>query len=431
MIPSVEERLRRAAQLLEADPLPAGAETEYLSERPTRRRGWAVAAAAVVVVLLVGGLAVGSRRSGGGPASGTAPTWTPMATSPLSPRHEPLVADVGNALLVAGGRDTPACPPNADCESPAGAPLRDAALYDPVVDSWMGVPDAPVGVTGLSATATAGSTVWSLQRETPTPALVAFDASARRWEVVPVPADSGNALAATDTSVLIYDTSYESGVSPDRLYDPSTGAWTDLPPDPIGRAYDRSFVAVRGELVLLGIPVDTPTPPDRPRVFHAARFTPATGAWTPLPPSEIAGYATEWHAHGGQVTNPTLGSADGGEVNGWDRAYPFGGILDLDSQRWLPLPPAMDVEVGSGSNPIASNDQWVVTVVAQAGTPVAALDLASTTWASLPPLPTPLPTGAGRGIAANHLIIWGGADFSNSPRGQLTNVGQRLELRRQ
>jgi hypothetical protein len=45
---------------------------------------------------------------------------------------------------------------------------------------------------------------------------------------------------------------------------------------------------------------------------------------------------------GERIVNPSLGTADGGEVNNWGRSYPFGGIFDVAAGAWFPLPDMPD-----------------------------------------------------------------------------------------
>jgi hypothetical protein len=45
-----------------------------------------------------------------------------------------------------------------------------------------------------------------------------------------------------------------------------------------------------------------------------------------------------WVRAGSRLINPTLGTSNGGEVNGWGADYPNGGILDATAGTWSHLP---------------------------------------------------------------------------------------------
>ena len=385
-------------------------------------------------VLVTAVVACGSCGSGPGEAGMTATAedtavWTPIADAPLSPRHGAWAAAVGDRVLIVGGRDTPACPPNASCVAPEGSALRDGALYDPSDGTWEPITDAPVPIDRNDQTVTLESTAWSVQSWDPTAALVVgYDVDAHRWRTEEAPSPSGGRLARFDGSLLVYPGSHENiGVIPDRVFHPASGTWEELPRDPVGLAYDRSYVHVPAGLVLLAIPLVAP-PPDRPRVYQAALYDHTTHEWTALPPSEIAGYAGAWYRAGSDVINPTLGSADGGQINPWDRAYPFGGILDVSGRRWLPLPAGRDPGVGSGSTPVADGERWVVSSMAGPPGPLTAFDLDARRWADLEMPPSGIPTGASIAMSKQWLVIWGGATFDAEPRGVLRNGGVQLAL---
>lgn len=358
--------------------------------------------------------------------------WTSLPESPLSPRHESLTGILGSGVLVVGGRNTPACPPGAACGAPAEPPLRDGAIFDPAAQTWTRIPDAPVPITGVINTAPTGTGVWSIQELDAKPVLVGYEL-AKGWRTVdiPEPSGSGRGVGVVGAKVLVYPSSRErGGLIPDRLYDPGTETWTELPVDPIGAAYDRTLVGIDDGVLLLAIPkIDVPRP-DRPRVFHAARYNHAENSWRNLPASMIPGYADTWYRHESKIVNPTLGSVDGGTVDRFDRAYALGGVLDVDSQRWLALPPFEDLPVGSGSSPVAAGEDWVISSVGAVDAPLAALELETLAWRPLPTTPIISRTGVGRIVVGDRVVMWGGADFElPAPRGRLHDDGVQLRLR--
>jgi hypothetical protein len=115
-----------------------------------------------------------------------------------------------------------------------------------------------------------------------------------------------------------------------------------------------------------------------------------------------------------RVVNPSVGTADGGEVNAWDRPYPFGGVLDLEAEAWSALPPTPEPE----------HDVRHVPAGADGGLLVSggyAFEPASGRWHQLAP-----PEGAGEegqagAVGAGRYYLWGGVRWSAD--GQLTNQG--------
>ena len=118
------------------------------------------------------------------------------------------------------------------------------------------------------------------------------------------------------------------------------------------------------------------------------------------------------HWTGERLVGAGIGAADGGQVNGWDRSYPFGGRLDPATGEWSEL--GGDVP---GYEDLADRDAW--RVEAAAGPLVATAgfvyDDQAGTW-------TPLgrPRSAMReqvaGVwAGDRLVVVGGADVDNQP----------------
>ena len=66
---------------------------------------------------------------------------------------------------------------------------------------------------------------------------------------------------------------------------------------------------------------------EKPSITRAAALDLESGSWRRLPDSEILA-SGPWVIDDGRLINPMLGSADGGDSNGWGRSYPYGGILD-------------------------------------------------------------------------------------------------------
>ena len=51
-----------------------------------------------------------------------------------------------------------------------------------------------------------------------------------------------------------------------------------------------------------------------------------------------------YHWTGERLVGLEIGGADGGQVNGWDRWYPYAGALDVATGRWSEIPGVPDYE---------------------------------------------------------------------------------------
>jgi hypothetical protein len=146
-------------------------------------------------------------------------------------------------------------------------------------------------------------------------------------------------LVAAGSRLVAFRTSEEQGGGPDLVLDASTKTWQALPPDPLTPAFDRTMVWIGEGLVLFDREIVPSPGSEKPSVTRAARFDTMARVWHRLPDSQILS-TSPWIADGSTLVNPTLGGADGGQVNNWGRTYPYGGVLDVAGNRWALLPEA-------------------------------------------------------------------------------------------
>jgi hypothetical protein len=330
--------------------------------------------------------------------------WTEVAEPPLSARYAAHAFWLDGRVVVMGGTDARPCPPGADCVLPEEPPLRDGAAMDPATGRWQPIGDAPVPL-GWATSAVVDDTVFlwvggSGWEPGAPPAFLAYDAGRDRWQQLPLPdaGDEWRTLARAGELVVAYQGSQEHGVRPDFVFDPSTRTWTELPRDPLIPSFDRTMVWTDVGLVLLGIE-NVPQPGMEPAFYRAAILDLSAGRWTRLPDSEVIGYDPSWFWAGDLVVNATLGTSDGGEVNGYERPYPHGGMLDPSSGEWLPLPdPA---EPGRYPGISLGGGDYVVSLLG----PV--LHVPSRTWSGLEPPPRAANEQA-LTWAGDRLFAWGG-----------------------
>lgn len=348
--------------------------------------------------------------------------WERLADPPLTPRNGAIGVWTGDAVILIGG-DEWSCPPNASCAVPEFPPLADGAAYDPESDTWRSIADAPVPFA-WAETAVIGDTAYfwlpATGRVGTRPAFLSYTPATDTWAELAWPqaqsADSGwYRLVAAGDRLVAWAGSDEQGERPDWIFDPATTTWERLPDDPLSDAYDRELVWSGDRLVLFDHE-HVPNPnSERPSPTRVATLDLASGSWEQLPEGEILA-AGPWFADGTRLINPTLGSADGGEVNGWGRAYPNGGVFDLATREWsgLPDPPAEEYGVAAG---VVGHDG-----ARFFGYRGHVLDASSGAWRSVPTLDE-LMAVDGRTVvtAGSDLVVFGGTDWTEGGSGELRN----------
>jgi hypothetical protein len=326
--------------------------------------------------------------------------WSRMPVPPLSPRRGPLVATVAGEVVVLGGYTGPPCPPNADCAYPPEF-ARDGVRWTPAEGRWREIAPAPYDVTERPTHAVVGDRLHVLAGQR----LLVWDASEDEWTVLPTPARlQYRSLVADGSRLVMAAGSDENGETPDHVLDTRTGEWSTLPEDPLSPSFDRSVTATPHGLVLTASPIGPDGGPEDPAMVQAAVLEPGSDRWRRLPETgQIGGWRWSWT--GRHLVDPTLGGADGGEVNNYGRVLPFGGRLDPVSGGWSPLPDA----------PKALSGGWPVDAV---GGPVSAADGwlyddATERWTRLP-RPDGAPTEPGPATWLEEtLVVYGGEHWDD------------------
>lgn len=338
--------LRGELEALDLPPLPA--EFHDTSNRtPIARRALIGAAAAGVA-----GIAVVGKRwrtdpvtapMGRSATTSSALTWSPLTPMWLTPRASMRATRVGNRALFFGGLQTrPPCPPAAFCVPDSW--LDDGTILDPD-GSWR-----RIGISGPdqapSSITTIGDTVIVVTGTT----LLAVEASTGNTHELAPPkalADYGSPTGSADHFYAIRSSDEgTAGTARVQVLDVATGTWTSLPPDPLGRSFDRTLTWTDAGLVLFAKKlVPNPGGADGPAFVRAALFDGTT--WRAFPDLDCIG-GTAWHWTGARLVCPELGGADGGERNGFGRVIPFGGRLDPRTGEFTELPNAPATEASSG-----------------------------------------------------------------------------------
>ena len=230
-------------------------------------------------VVLGGAAGCGAADEAGPPAG-----WTQLPASPLSPRQSATLHWTGDEVLMLGGSDAPPCPASASCYEPTTPPLADGAAFDPGTRTWRTIAPAPVPFEWATVVQL-GDVVYlavpgSSGRPDTRAAFLAYDLGRDRWTDLPVPTGSeleGGLVAAGDR-VVFYSTGDEFGEHPDWSFDPATGAWTELPDDPLPATYSRWMKQEDRKLVLRAQEVVPNPTSDEPRLVTS--LDPDTLEWS-------------------------------------------------------------------------------------------------------------------------------------------------------
>ncbi|MGH3508350.1 MAG: hypothetical protein ACRDO2_14220 [Nocardioidaceae bacterium] len=412
-----DDELRTALQKL-AEPVSGSARPATRDdviaevERRTRRRWLGVGAtAASVAVVAVGATIVTGTGTGDdepGLTESQADTgWTRIADSPLSPRSGEVAVWTGSEMLVIGGTDQPPCPPLAECTGPTAAQrLSDGAAYNPQTDTWRRIAEAPQSVTYAQAVWTGDEAIVVVPFLSPQAegATLAYDPETDRWRLMAPPLPGyGRLLGGGNGDPIIAWRSEERGDAGDAVLNLEDGTWTELPDDPFGRTYDRSFVWAGDRLLFTAMLVPPASEDDgesdRPRTYQLAELDLVSREWRVLPETPVGFGEPTWFVTDDSLVNPT----QDWYYDGLDHS---GGIYDLRTGTWRDVQEPADIsgdqtvcdlpKIGVGAQWIAGGYGSLVSVDPDASIYVA----------SCAPLHAPQV-----GVwAGDELIVYGGVD---------------------
>lgn len=361
------------------------------------RRSVPAAVASVAAAALLAGCGPdGPTWLGGTDPTETAGRWDRVSDGPLSARTDPFLGWTGEEVLVIGGNTGWTCPPGADCaKPPADQFVADGAAWDPDTGEWRPIADLPAAVYsgwsfGLTDAAVLDGQVVLHDRSQQM--WLRYDVAADRWSEVDPPGP-GFVDLSQDDGTRIWGLRGDEVVS----WDPVAG---DVR---VERAYDVTPRLDEPRLVLTEEgPVVTgkhyaDVAPDEPALTLAD--LPDGDGWRRVSTGQLGWFYAEV---AGQVVGPEPGSADGGEVNGWDRSYPQGGTLDPGTGEWAPL----DVPDWTGEG-------WYVQVFGDDELVTAGhyRDLAADgEWVRVARPDSRLDSGLSAVWAGDRLFVWGGND---------------------
>lgn len=353
------------------------------------------------------GVGAGRDRSGDGADSSVGgPGWSTLPASPLAARQGMVAVAIGDRFVIVGGSVGLSCPPNASCLASPDGFRRDGAVFDPATGGWRSIAEAPVRISSYR-TAVLGDSLYLITVPDPTLAeevFLRYDLGDDTWTTLPDPPSPGSDLVATEDRVLAVANTDEFCETRDGAFSPETGRWTPLPDDPLGPSFNRGAAWLGDRLLLTGQRlVDNPGA-DGPSLTRMAELDANLTTWTGLPDSPIIGGTPI--AVGGKVVFPTPGSADGGEVGNWGRSYDYGGIWDISTGSWRPLP------AGESRLPQDGDELPALAAVGDGGVLIgnALLDPVAATWTRLPLPPLSVRHGQAVAVGPRSVLVWGGTD---------------------
>ncbi|WP_406245611.1 hypothetical protein ACI7YT_11220 [Microbacterium sp. M] len=358
----------------------------------------AMAVTLAVTMLLLAGCATTAPAVSAGGVEG----WIEADDFPLEARGGPVTVWTGEEILVVGGELGPPCPPNADCVM--GPSARDGAALDPETGVWRELAEAPRPVAPFSGVFAAGRVFAWADEDGIRGGLLSYSVAEDRWTESVVPDDLPRTMVADGDQVLFPLASHEMGAGADLVLEVESGEWSELPDDPLGATFDRYLTPTPDGILLTAKALVENPGAEEPAFVQVALFDRETGSWQRLPDLEQIG-GWNWTWTGDRVVDATLGGGDGGEVGGWGRAYPFGGMVRLPDGEWSPLPDA----------PERVSDPWLDNATGEGRFVVAdgyMFDDVEETWTPITS-PTGAPDVAGTAVWADErLVVVGGTDWS-------------------
>ncbi|MDT3442750.1 hypothetical protein [Pseudofrankia sp. BMG5.37] len=341
-----------------------------------RRRAGAIASAAagvVVVLVAVVALVAGPVRHDSGPrpeppATGVdAWRWRDLPSPrPLMFGDTERTLVVGHSLVVLGREPTHW---TAVVSDPVGAPF---GARDPAPDTWM--TQATVAVSDTTVYLWGGSIVGSTNGGAyETGSDLAFDVATRTWsKLPPAPIESRTGAVAvwTGKELVVWGGSRELAPRPDgqrtqvftdgAAYDPSTRAWTVLPPVSVPASLvPVKAVAASGKVVIWAQAEGRGSDPAEGRTLV---YDPATRQWTvaPGPPltTPAGGTGLVTTTDGPVAVAATLSSA-------WHNRPPAAARFDVAAETWTPLRgPSLPPDTLCGTTVVPLRDLAAATTVA-------------------------------------------------------------------
>lgn len=189
-----------------------------------------------------------------------AATWRQLSPSPKQPVYGAASVWTGDRAIVCCGQNS-----------------RTTVAYDPGLDSWETLPDAPI-LGSFAEAVWADGTMILVTGE----GAAVYDSTASVWVEMPAPPEPLgrlNEIVWTGTEVIVWPADVARRVSKGLALDPSSGTWRVLPAPPEWPAVP-DIAWTGSELIVWG---GLPAASVGSERAVGSRLDPTTGAWTALP----------------------------------------------------------------------------------------------------------------------------------------------------
>ncbi|HEU5002489.1 MAG TPA: hypothetical protein VFW71_06905 [Actinomycetota bacterium] len=211
-------------------------------------------------------------------------SWRLLARSPLAGQVPSLAVWTGRSMIVLATVS--------GTEGGTEAAQLDGATYDPAGNAWRALPPNPLACAFPPLAGWTGAEMIVMCDVGPgQQSAAAYRPSTGAWTSLPNPVraigDDGRAVW-TGKALMVWT---EAG---GQAYDPSTNAWQALPAAPLAKRADASVVWTGRTLIVWGGELDGPAGARVPTIgdkylSDGAMYDPTTRAWTALPPVGVIG----------------------------------------------------------------------------------------------------------------------------------------------
>jgi hypothetical protein len=258
--------------------------------------------------------------------------WTRLPDPPLQPRTSPVVAHLGDRVVVVGGVRRISCPPRSGCRFPGV--YENGAAYDLETRSWRRIAPVPLWLGAGAPVAVDGDRLVALGGGFPGHVFV-YDAGLDRWTRMPLPPHplrGNDVVTAARGRVYVADGDDSRRRPGVQVLDLRTRRWEQLP-----RSANRPLLGLRRllmttrGLMVMGATYD---PRRRSHVWAQAEVYEDHG-WKRFEAPHLPASGWDWHWTGRRLVAPFLSGP-----------HPRGAAVRVGRGywRWLPERPA----AGSG-----------------------------------------------------------------------------------
>jgi hypothetical protein len=388
------------------------------------------------------------NREPAGVGAGEPGRWVPIAKAPIAPRRNAVTVWTGSEVLVFGGFGTL---PGVDCyqdqvwprcENGSSGALRSGAAYVPATNTWRRIAPLPPGTNawqpdqevasenielGRLGTVALDGKVYAIVHASAghgEAQLLSYDVDVDAWKAVatlPGSADLTRAVTIWDGRLVVYQVEPGTDPIPTRVFEPETGAWSELPAIPPGdsRSTDATiqFIGKGTRLYAFTATTSVAGTPPVPRYVQRVSVFDGTRWKTFSHPGGSGGLDAVWAATGDRFTMIVPYRVGFGPTGTTTGADPTEGplLLTFDPATGNFAEPTIPDEIRTAPTSVqpavVSNGRSLALVGAQAS-PI--FDGATETWSVATGPTNEQIDELSATWAGDQLVIWGGSTVAGS-----------------